>query len=88
MTDKNELEQKPRSGLSDLTVKLAVTATESVEMERKHIELLTRDAYEKLLAAEKAWYALFYALPLGHERERASDIYENVRCATRRGTDG
>ena len=81
----DKLEREPRSGLSDLTVGLAVTATESAEMERQQIELLKRDAYAKLLAAEKSWYAVFCALPIGDERIRASEIYENVRCATRRG---
>ena len=34
-------------------------------------------------AAEKAAYALFGALPVGPERNRMSEVYENVRTATR-----
>ena len=53
------------------------------ELELRQIELLKNDAYAKLLSAEKAMYALFCALPVGRERVRASEIYENVRTATR-----
>ena len=53
------------------------------ELELRQIELLKNDAYAKLLAAEKAMYALFCALPVGWERVRASEIYENVRTSTR-----
>lgn len=46
---------------------------------------LLNDANAKLNLAEKAWYEYFCALPVGRDREKASDVYENVRCARRVG---
>lgn len=48
------------------------------------IEKLRKDAQAARVVAEKAWYALFCALPVGEERIHASDVYERIRCATRR----
>lgn len=55
------------------------------EIEAQQISLLQSDAHAKLREAEKAWYALFCALPVGDDRTKANDVYENIRCATRRG---
>jgi hypothetical protein len=44
---------------------------------------LKADFDKKRLAAERAAYAWFCECDVGPERERASDIYENIRCATR-----
>jgi len=49
------------------------------------IAQLRTDAHEKLRAAEKAWYALFCELDVGRDREKAAEVYENVRCAARVG---
>ena len=57
----------------------------SEEMEREQINILRTDAIAKLREAEKAWYALACALPVGRDRERAFDVYENVRTAPRVG---
>lgn len=54
-------------------------------MEREQINILRTDASAKLREAEKAWYALACALPVGRDRERAFDVYENVRTAPRVG---
>lgn len=37
----------------------------------------------KIREAEKAAYEYFCACPVGHERNRASDVYDNVRNAMR-----
>ena len=55
------------------------------KMEQQQIEILRKDASEKLREAEKAWHALACALPVGRDRERAFDVYENVRTAPRVG---
>jgi hypothetical protein len=78
-----EQTSNPADGKSVLNDGLCVTATQAVELERQQLQILKRDAYEKLLAAEQAWYKFFCASPLGREREQAADVYENVRCATR-----
>lgn len=39
----------------------------------------------KIREAEKAAYEYFCACPVGRERERAHDVYENVRTAMRVG---
>lgn len=40
-------------------------------------------ALEKLREAEKAWYTYFYMCEVGFDRERAADVYERIRTATR-----
>ena len=42
-----------------------------------------RFANEKLREAEKAWYEYFGLCEVGRDRERAAQVYENVRTATR-----
>lgn len=42
-----------------------------------------RVAHEKLREAEKAWYEYFGMCEVGPDRERAAQVYENVRTATR-----
>jgi hypothetical protein len=42
-----------------------------------------RVAHEKLREAERAWYEYFCLCEIGPDREHASDVYENVRTATR-----
>ena len=42
-----------------------------------------RVAHEKLREAEKAWYEYFCMCEVGPDRERAAEVYENVRTATR-----
>lgn len=46
-------------------------------------EWLRKDFAEKHHAAEKAAHALFAALPVGPERTRMAEVYENVRTANR-----
>lgn len=46
---------------------------------------LKAEANAKLLEAEKAWHAFACELPVGRERERAFEVYENVRTAPRIG---
>ena len=57
---------------------------ELAEVERKQLAALTTEARLKLREAEKAWYALFGALPVGDDRIWAAAVYERIRCATRR----
>lgn len=53
-------------------------ATEQIVLAR-----LKKQALDKLHEAEKAMYEYFAACPVGAERVRASDIYDNIRTATR-----
>lgn len=55
------------------------------DIEAEQIATLKSDASAKLREAEKAWYALACELPVGRDRERAFEVYENVRTATRIG---
>ena len=47
------------------------------------LEYARRIAHEKLSEAEKAWYEYFSMCEVGTDRERASQVYENVRTASR-----
>jgi hypothetical protein len=49
------------------------------------VDALKRDFLEKHRAAEKAAWAYFCECPVGDERTRASEVYENIRTATRVG---
>lgn len=53
------------------------------ESEREIIEELKEDMLKKRNEAEKAAYAYCCACDLGDEREKAFQIYENIRNATR-----
>lgn len=46
---------------------------------------LRQEAEAARLKAERLWYAYFGECEVGPERIRASEVYENIRCATRRG---
>jgi hypothetical protein len=56
----------------------------TAEEEVKARDAAKTEAQKTLYAAEKAWYAYASMCDLGIERERAFEIYENVRTATRR----
>lgn len=58
-------------------------AQSDFDMEQAQIEILRKAAYEKLREAEKAWHALFCALPLGDAGTKAHYIFENIRNSTR-----
>jgi hypothetical protein len=45
---------------------------------------LAQTAYAKLREAEKAWYAYYGELEVGDKRMWAAEVYERIRCATRR----
>lgn len=64
---------------------IANLARMGLETEQAKIERLTATAHATLRAAEKAWYELFGELPVGADRCHASDVYERIRHATRRG---
>jgi hypothetical protein len=85
MNDQVKTEQQNEAHISpsELNARLCVTAIEAAELERQQLQILRRDAFSKLLAAEQAWYKFFCASPPGREREHAAYVYENVRCATR-----
>lgn len=53
--------------------------------EEQRLTALRNAAIDKLRDAEKAAYAYFCACPVGRERERAADVYENIRNAARVG---
>jgi hypothetical protein len=53
--------------------------------EADQLAALKRDMLDKHRAAERAAYAYFGACPVGDERIRASEVYENIRTATRVG---
>ena len=42
-----------------------------------------RGALDTLREAEKAWYEYYGLCDVGPDRERAAQVYENVRLATR-----
>ena len=52
------------------------------EDERKHEEL-KNNAFAARSEAERVFYEYFSNCELGEERERAYQIYENIRLATR-----
>ena len=47
------------------------------------LEELRTNAFKAREVAEKAWHAFFCELPVGDERTWASEVFENIRCATR-----
>lgn len=49
------------------------------------LEQMRQARNSAIAVAEKASYEYFCACDLGRERERASDVYENVRTALRVG---
>lgn len=49
----------------------------------EQLAALKQDLMSKRDAAEKAAYAYFCALPIGNERIRAHEVYQNIRLATR-----
>lgn len=56
----------------------------NTQTEEQKIAELTAQAHRARDAAEKAWYALFAALPVGPERTQASVVFDRIRNATRR----
>lgn len=54
-----------------------------INEDAEKIEQLRQAAHATRREAEKAWYALFCALPVGEERIYASNVCERIRCATR-----
>jgi hypothetical protein len=55
----------------------------SVESDDQKLSVMRAAVAAKIREAEKAAYEYFCACPLGSERTRAADVYENVRTATR-----
>lgn len=53
------------------------------QIESSSIEGLKHEAFEAHKLAEKKWYAYACELPVGEERTKAFDVYENIRLATR-----
>ena len=53
--------------------------------EEQQIKIMRDEANQFLEVAEKAWYKYACSLPIGQDRERAFEIYENVRTAQRIG---
>lgn len=51
--------------------------------EEEELQALKNSAHQKLREAEKAYYALFCATPVGRAREIAAVVYERIRNATR-----
>ncbi|MFM0141783.1 hypothetical protein [Paraburkholderia sp. RL18-085-BIA-A] len=51
--------------------------------EAEQLQRLKRNALDLIHAAEKAAYEYFKACPVGVERTRAHDVFENIRNATR-----
>lgn len=50
-------------------------------MENKSTEQLREEAFAALLEAERKMHAYFASCDIGREREKAYDIYENIRLA-------
>jgi len=59
-----------------------VTSSEPLSQTEK-IKILKQDRDTKIRAAEQAAHAYFAECDVGPERYRASDVYENLRNATR-----
>lgn len=70
MTNKNQ------NGAAPLQASIARNEEQEFEKLRNEFSRLHQET-------EKAAHALFAALPVGPERIRASDVYENIRNATR-----
>jgi len=49
----------------------------------EQLEALKQDMLEKQQVAVTAAYAYFCALPVGRERIKAHEVYQNLRLATR-----
>jgi len=58
-----------------------------VIMNQDQLKELKMHSDEAIRAATKIAYEYFCECDIGPEREYASDVYDNVRCATRRGHD-
>ena len=54
-------------------------------MNQEQLQELKMRRDEAIRAAIKIAHEYFCACDIGPEREYASDVYDNVRCATRRG---
>jgi hypothetical protein len=54
-----------------------------MNMKDEELVKLKAEMFSKRKEAEKAAYAYCGACPVGLERERAFEIYENIRNATR-----
>ncbi len=50
------------------------------EMQIAHLQ---KDAWDKLTAAQAAWYKLYGALDVGPQRSKHAEIYDNLMNATR-----
>jgi len=55
------------------------------EDDTAQLAALLAEAAQKLRDAEKAWYAYACEVPVGREREKAFEVFENVRTARRVG---
>jgi hypothetical protein len=55
------------------------------ETEDEQVLRLRLEAFAAIRAAEKAAYAWFCACPVGTDRDKAHEVYQNVRCSTRVG---
>ena len=56
---------------------------ENNELTKQEIESLKNAAFNAHRQAEQRMHKYACALPLGEEREKAFDIYQNIRLATR-----
>lgn len=52
-------------------------------MNEEELKKMKATALIKLREAEIAMYAYFQALPVGEERIKAGEVYDNIRNATR-----
>lgn len=64
----------------------SVLSTPPAAEQSEKLVALKQDAIAKLKEAEKAWHTFASELPIGRERDRAFDVFENVRNASRIGT--
>lgn len=55
------------------------------ELTQQELEAMQSNVAAKIREAEKAAYDYFCACPVGVERVRASEVYENVRSSMRVG---
>tara|TARA_R110000850_G_scaffold259903_1_gene387062 strand:- start:46 stop:1338 length:1293 start_codon:yes stop_codon:yes gene_type:complete len=85
MTKENHLSRtEPTIGQSVSKSAPSLSKVAEIELKSPHCEGLAHEAYEAHKKAEQKWYAYACELPLGDERIRAFEVYENIRTATRR----
>jgi len=82
-TRRNEAQAYNENNFFALSNRLEELACEALTDEEQQIKIMRDEANHSREVAEKAWYKYACSLPFGRDRERAFEIYKNVRMAQR-----